>query len=78
MLVFKVLPPPPPLIPCYNSSARFPQLVRPLSLLLDNFLCCPCDQSMEYFDKQFVSIYNGSDSFPGFLNVFLNVFLSVS
>ena len=28
---------------------------------------------MEYFDKQFVSIYNGSDSFPGFVNIFLNV-----
>ena len=27
----------PPLTPCYNSSARFPELVRPLFLLLDHF-----------------------------------------
>ena len=28
-------------------SARFPELVRPLFLLLDDFLCCLCDISME-------------------------------
>ena len=44
----------PPLTPCYNSSARFPELVRPAFLLLDNFLCCPCDHSMQYFDKHTV------------------------
>ena len=27
-----------PLTLCYNSSTRFPELVRPLFLLLDNFL----------------------------------------
>ena len=34
---------------CYNSSTKFPELFRPLLLLLDDFLCCPCDLSMEYF-----------------------------
>ena len=28
-------------------STRFPELVRPLFLLLDDFLCCLCDISME-------------------------------
>ena len=41
-LVFKVFAPPlPTLTPRYNSSARFPQLVRPLFLLLDNFVAVP-------------------------------------
>ena len=36
---------------CYNSSTRFPELVRPLfPTRLFDFLCCPCDLSMEYFD----------------------------
>ena len=61
----------PSLNPCYNSSTIFPELVRPLSQLLDDFLCCPCYLSMAYFNTQFPSIYNGSDSFPGFLNIFI-------
>ena len=47
----------PPLIPCHNSSARFPEVVRSLlwqDLLLDDFLRCPWDHSMEYFDKHTV------------------------
>ena len=47
----------PPLAPCYSSSARFPELVRPLFLLLDDFLCSPCDHSMEYFDKHTFCLY---------------------
>ena len=35
---------------CQNSSARFPELVRPLFQLLHDFLCCPCNLSMEYFN----------------------------
>ena len=47
-LVFKVFVPPSTL--CCNSSIRFPELVRSLFLLLDDFLCCLCDLSMKYFD----------------------------
>ena len=36
---------------CYNSSTRFPELVRPLfPTLLVDYLRCPCDLSMQYFD----------------------------
>ena len=34
----------------YNSATTLPELVRPLFLLLDNFLCYPCNLSIEYFD----------------------------
>ena len=35
---------------CSNNSTRFVELVRPIFLLLDHFLRCPCDLSMEYID----------------------------
>ena len=65
----------PPWTLCYNTSSRFPELVRSLfptsGLLLDHFLLCPRNISMEYFDAQFHSIYNGSDCFPCFLYTLL-------
>ena len=42
----------PPSTLCYKSSTRFPELVRPLFLLLVNFLCCPCYLSMKHFYTQ--------------------------
>ena len=66
-----------------NNSTRFVELVRPIFLLLDHFLCCPCDLSMEYIDTQHTHTYththtpcvylpwdNGSDGFPGLLYIF--------
>ena len=50
---------------CYNSTTIFTELVRPIFLLLDDFLCCPCDLPIEYFDTQLLR-----DSFPGFINIF--------
>ena len=40
-----------------NNSTRFVELVRPIFLLLDHFLCCPCDLSMEYIDTQHTHTY---------------------
>ena len=40
----------PPLNLCHNSFTRFPQLIRPPFLLLDDLLCCPYYLLMEYFD----------------------------
>ena len=57
-LIFKVLPTPPTLN--YNSSTRFPEF-----LLVDDLLCCLCDLSMEYFDTQFLHVYNWSDGVFG-------------
>ena len=65
----------PPLIPCHNSSARFPEVVRSL-LWQDLLLMISCaapgiTQWNILTNTQFASIYNGSDGFFGFLNFFL-------
>ena len=68
-----------PLTLCYNSSTRFPELVRPIFLLLDDFLCSHCDLSMEYFDTNslLVSIM-GLIVFLVFLIFYLCVELNTS
>ena len=61
-----------------NNSTRFVELVRPIFLLLDHFLCCPCDLSMEYIDMQHtyththhVCIYHGTMGVMVFLVCFI-------
>ena len=38
-----------------SLDTRFPELVRSLFLLLDDFQCYSCDFLMEYFDKHTIS-----------------------
>ena len=40
----------PPSTLCYNSSARFPELIRSLFSTSQSLLHCFCDLSMEYFN----------------------------
>ena len=72
LLISKFLSPPSPL--CYNSSTRFPELVRPLFLTSGLFFVLSLwPLNWIFWHRQFLTIYNGSDSFPYFLK-FLNIF----
>ena len=63
----------PPLTLYYNSLKGFPELIRPIFLFMDDFVLSLWSLNGIFCHIEFLRICNESESFLGFLNVFLNV-----